>query len=279
MIDANEKDEKVIVSEKAVWEDRQKNVISKYQLGQLVTGEVSALADFGAFVKFDILEGLVHISEIAWQRIDHPRDLLKVGDEVKAEIIGIEGSKIFLSMKKLIDDPWKDVGTTYKVGQKVKGIVLKANPFGFFVELDDNIHGLAHISELSKKPVREITDIAKPGDELEFMVVSVEPQQHRLGLSLKALEEGDEEEDEKKEDDKDDKKEDKTEEPKEEKVEEKEKKDPSASSGQEEGDKKEDEPEEKKEDDKKEEKPAEEKPEEEKEDKIEEPKEEKVEKK
>lgn len=190
IIDVSERDEKVIVSEKAVWEDRQKNIISRYQIGQVVTGEVSALADFGAFIKFDILEGLVHISEIAWQRIDHPRDLLKVGDQVKAEIIGIEGSKIFLSMKKLIDDPWKDVAKKYQVGQKVKGLILKANPFGFFVELDPDIHGLAHISELSRKPVKDVTEIGKPGETIEFMVVSVEPEQHRLGLSLKALEEG-----------------------------------------------------------------------------------------
>ena len=190
VIDVNEKDEKVIVSEKAIWEDRQKNVISRYHIGQVVEGEVSALADFGAFVKFDILEGLVHISEIAWQRIDHPRDLLKVGETVKAEIIGIEGSKVFLSMKKMVDDPWRDVAKKYQVGQKVKGLILKANPFGFFVELDPQIHGLAHISELSKKPVKDITEIAKPGETIEFMVVSVEPEQHRLGLSLKALEEG-----------------------------------------------------------------------------------------
>lgn len=190
VIDVNEKEEKVIVSEKAVWEDRQKNVIAKYRIGDLVNGEVSALADFGAFVKFDSLEGLVHISEIAWQRIDHPRDLLKAGEQVKAEIIGIEGSKIFLSMKKLIDDPWKEVGKKYKVGQKVKGTVLKSNPFGFFVELDPNIHGLAHISELSDKPVKDLMEIAKPGDVMEFMIVSVEPEQHRLGLSLKAMKEG-----------------------------------------------------------------------------------------
>ncbi len=187
IIDASENDEKLIVSEKAVWEDKQKNIIAKHKVGEIIEGEVSALADFGAFVKFDILEGLVHISEIAWQRIDHPRDLLKVGDKVKAEIIGIEGSKIFLSMKKLIDDPWKNVGDKYKVGEKVKGKVLKVNPFGFFVELDPEIHGLAHISELSAKPVTDPSEIAKPGDTLEFMVVSIEPEQHRLGLSLKAL--------------------------------------------------------------------------------------------
>ena len=132
VIDVNEQEEKLIVSEKAVWEEKQKNVISKYKIGDVIEGEVSALADFGAFVKFDILEGLVHISEIAWQRIDHPRDVLKAGDRVKAEIIGIEGSKIFLSMKKLVEDPWKQVEDRYKVGQKIKGTVLKVNPFGFF---------------------------------------------------------------------------------------------------------------------------------------------------
>jgi small subunit ribosomal protein S1 len=187
VIDTNEGEEKLIVSEKAVWEEKQKNVISKYKVGEIVEGEVSALADFGAFVKFDILEGLVHISEIAWQRIDHPRDILKVGDKVKAEIIGIEGSKIFLSMKKLVSDPWKSVGEKYKIGEKVSGKVLKINPFGFFVELDPEIHGLAHISELSAKPVTDPSEIAKVGETLEFAIVSIEPEQHRLGLSLKAL--------------------------------------------------------------------------------------------
>jgi small subunit ribosomal protein S1 len=187
VIDVNEQDEKLIVSEKAVWEDRQKNVISKYKIGDTVEGEVSALADFGAFVKFDILEGLVHISEIAWQRIDHPRDLLKVGEIVKAEIIGIEGSKIFLSMKKLVQDPWKRVSDKYRVGEPVKGKILKVNPFGFFVELDPEIHGLAHVSELSNKAVTDPNSLGKAGETMEFMVVSIEPEQHRLGLSLKAL--------------------------------------------------------------------------------------------
>lgn len=185
IIDVHEEDEKLIVSEKAVWEEKQKSVIAKYNIGDVVNGEVSALADFGAFVRFDILEGLVHISEIAWQRIDHPRDLLKVGDPVKAEVIGIEGSKIFLSIKKLIDDPWRDVGKKYTLGQKVTGKVLKVNPFGFFVELDPEIHGLAHISELSDTPVTDPGEIASVGDEVEFTIVSIEPQQHRLGLSLK----------------------------------------------------------------------------------------------
>jgi len=187
VLDVNEEDEKLIVSEKAVWEEKQKNVIAQYKVGQSVMGEVTALADFGAFVKFDSLEGLVHISEIAWQRIDHPRDVLKIGQKVEAEIIGIEGSKIFLSMKKLVRDPWADISRRYKVGDTVEGTILKVNPFGFFVELDPEIHGLAHVSELSEKPVADIATIGKPGDKMNFKIVSIEPNEHRLGLSVKAL--------------------------------------------------------------------------------------------
>ena len=189
LLDVNEQDEKLIVSEKAVWEEKRKSEISQYKVGHTVDGDVTALADFGAFVKFDALEGLVHISEIAWQRIDHPKDVLKVGDHVRAEIIGIEGSKIFLSMKKLIEDPWRNVEKRYKVGEVVKGKVLKVNPFGFFVELDADIHGLAHVSELSEKPVEDLHTIAKEGDVVDFKVVSIEPKEHRLGLSIKALKE------------------------------------------------------------------------------------------
>lgn len=187
VIDVNEADEKLIVSEKAVWEDTQKNVISQYKVGDKIEGEITALADFGAFVKFDALEGLVHISEIAWQRIDHPRDILKIGQTVQAQIIGLEGSKIFLSMKKLVHDPWESVSERYKVGDVVKGKVLKVNPFGFFVELDPEIHGLAHVSELSDKPVTDVEQIGKEGETLDFKIVSIEPNEHRLGLSIKAI--------------------------------------------------------------------------------------------
>ncbi len=184
VIDVNEAEEKLIVSEKVVWEEKQKGVISQYKVGDVVEGEVTAVADFGAFVKFDSLEGLVHISEIAWQRIDHPSDLLKVGDKVKAEVIGIEGSKIFLSIKKLIDDPWKDVAKRYKIGDIVEGKILKINPFGFFVELDPEIHGLAHISEIAKTSGSDLSKIAKIGDVMKFKIVSIEPTEHRLGLAL-----------------------------------------------------------------------------------------------
>lgn len=190
LIDVNEEEDKLIVSEKAVWETKQESVISKYKIGDNVEGDVTAVTDFGAFVRFDQnLEGLVHISEIAWQRIEHPRDVLKVGDHVRAEIINLEGSKIFLSMKRLVPDPWKSVKDRYKMGQTVKGRVLKINPFGLFVELDPDIHGLAHVSELSSKPVRDVNEFARVGDEFEFKVVSIDPENHRLGLSLRRAQE------------------------------------------------------------------------------------------
>ncbi|MDO8571536.1 MAG: S1 RNA-binding domain-containing protein [bacterium] len=188
VIDINEEEDKLIVSEKAAWEDKQRDVISSYKVGDVIEGTVTVITDFGVFVQFgENLEGLIHISEIAWQRIDDPKEVVRSGQKVKAEIIKIDGSKIFLSMKKLITDPWKDVETRYKVGTPVKGKVLKVNPFGLFVELDPEIHGLAHISELSDKPITDTNQIAKPGDVIEFQIVSIEPKEHRLGLSIKAL--------------------------------------------------------------------------------------------
>ena len=185
VIDVDENDEKLIVSERAVWEDAQKAVLESYKIGDIVDGEVSALTSFGAFLKFgEGLEGLVHISEIAWQRIDHPKDVLKVGDQVKAQIIQLDRSKIYLSLKRLVDDPWKKVKEKYKVGDKVKGKIIKVEQFGLMVALDKEIHGLAHISELSDDPIANVHEKFKAGQELEFEVVSVEPTEHRLGLKV-----------------------------------------------------------------------------------------------
>lgn len=180
-----EKDEKLIVSEKEAWQEKQKDIISKYKVGSIVEGSITALTDFGVFLSFgENLEGLIHISELAWQRIDDPADLFKAGDKVKAEIISIEGSKIFLSAKKLLKDPWEGVENKYKVGQIVTGVILKINPFGLFVELDKDIHGLSHVSQLGLKPGQKISEAYKSGDKKEFTVVSIEPKEHRLGLMI-----------------------------------------------------------------------------------------------
>ncbi|MFC1687184.1 30S ribosomal protein S1 [Patescibacteria group bacterium] len=209
IIDIHEEENKLIVSEKSAWEDEQKDVLAKYKVGDEIEGKVTGVVDFGAFIEFgQHLEGLVHISELAWQRIDDPRDIIKVGDKVKAKIIGIEGSKISLSIKALLEDPWKKAIKKYKIGQKVRGKVLKINPFGLFVQLDDDIHGLAHISELSSKHINNPMEVAKIGDEVDFKIISIEPDYHRLGLSIRAFDEKKQEkqaEPEKKSDKKEDK--------------------------------------------------------------------------
>ncbi len=189
IIGLDEKEEKLIVSEKQATQEQQEKEIAKYKVGDVVEGEISALTDFGAFIKFDNLEGLIHISEIAWQRIDHPKDVLKIGEKVKAEIIEINGTKVFLSIKKITDDPWKDAAKKYKVGDVVEGTILKINPFGLFVELDKDIHGLAHISELSDENISDLKSFAKIGEKKKFKILSIDPQEHRLGLSIKALKE------------------------------------------------------------------------------------------
>jgi len=190
IIDLDQTEERLIVSEKEVLQRSEKASLDSYKAGTIIEGTVSGLVDFGAFVRFNNnLEGLVHISEIAWQRLDHPRDILKVGDKVKAEIIDLnqDTGKFSLSIKKLQKDPWENISEKYQVGQIVSGKILKINPFGVFVELDPEIHGLAHISELSEKPIRHPSEVVKVGDVLKFKIVSIEPEDHRLGLSIKAL--------------------------------------------------------------------------------------------
>jgi small subunit ribosomal protein S1 len=191
VIDVSEADDKLIVSEKAVWEDDQKAVLESYKVGDTVEGEISALTSFGAFVKFgEGLEGLVHISEIVWQRISHPRDVLKVGDRVKAQIIDINKSKIYLSIKRLVEDPWKKVKDKFKVGDIVEGEIHKIEEFGIMVKLDDEIHGLAHVSELSDGQMLDLKTLRekfKIGEKAKFEVISVEPSEHRLGLRLEGV--------------------------------------------------------------------------------------------
>lgn len=187
IIDLDEGDDKLIVSEKAAMEEKQKELISQFGVDDTIKGVVTGVVDFGVFVEFGPkLEGLVHISELAWQRIDDPREIVKVGDTITAKIIQIDGTKISLSIKRLVDDPWKKAVERYEVGQRVKGKVLKINSFGAFVELDSEIHGLAHISELSEKLVRDPADIVSVGKEYTFKILAIEPKNHRLGLSLKA---------------------------------------------------------------------------------------------
>ncbi len=200
IITLDEKEEKTIFSEKEAWNEQQKDVIEKYKVGTLVEGEITAVTDFGVFISFgESLEGLIHISELAWQRIDDPSDLYKVGDKIKAEVINVDGSKIFLSSKKLLTDPWQEVAKKYSIGQTIKGTVLKVNPFGLFVKLDDAIHGLAHVTQLGLAPGQKVTEIFKMDEERDFEIVSIEAKNHRMGLSIGSAKKSKKEEKEEKE--------------------------------------------------------------------------------
>lgn len=188
IITADSEEEKLIVSEKAVSEEELHTKLTRLQIGQVLEGEVSGIVDFGIFVKFgEGLEGLAHISELAWSRIDHPKDLFKVGQKMPVQIISIDRDRISLSVKRLQEDPWLESIKKYEVGQKVKGKVTRIMPFGAFVELDPNIYGLVHSVELSNEEVKDPGQILKINEEKEFKIISIEPQDHRLGLSLRAL--------------------------------------------------------------------------------------------
>jgi small subunit ribosomal protein S1 len=187
IITADSAEEKLIVSEKAVFEKEMENRLGQLKIGLVVEGTITGVVDFGAFVKFGEMEGLVHISELAWQRIENPKDIVKVGQKVTAKIISIDKGRVSLSIKQLQEDPWLEAVKKYQIGQTVTGKVAKVMPFGVFVELDKDIQGLCHIMELSHEAVKNPEDILKSGQEKEFKIISIEPAEHRLGLSLKAL--------------------------------------------------------------------------------------------
>ncbi len=189
VITADQEEEKLIVSEKAVFERETENKLSQLKIGDVVTGTVTGVVDFGIFVKFGDLEGLAHISELAWQRVENPKDLFAVGQEVRAKIIAIEKGRVSLSIKQLTPDPWLDAVKDFQIGQVVEGKVTKIMPFGVFVELSSEVQGLAHLGELSHEAVKDPEKVLKVGEVKNFKIISIEPAEHRLGLSLKALQE------------------------------------------------------------------------------------------
>jgi len=202
VITADRAEGKMIVSEKEAMNTETQVALEGLAVGATVEGKISGVVDFGVFVKFNWkkieLEGLVHISELAWQRIDNPSEFAKVGTPTEAMVIGVDGTRISLSLKRLRQDPWLSVQEKYKVGEKVTGEVLKVTPFGAFVKLDDDIHGLAHISELTEDDTLKPEEVIKPGQMHEFRIISIEPVEHRLGLSLKTSDKSDKKEEKKK---------------------------------------------------------------------------------
>lgn len=187
ILDLDQNDNKLILSEKLARSKETEEILSKYAVGDAVQGKVTGVVDFGVFVSFEGLEGLIHISEIDWNRVDDPRQHVKVGDEVAAKIISIEGPKVSLSLKRMKDDPWVKAAQKYEPGQQVKGAIDRVTPFGAFVDLGDDVSGLVHVSELSEEHVENPADVVTVGDKLEFLVLEIDPEAHRIALSVKGL--------------------------------------------------------------------------------------------
>lgn len=183
---------KLIFSEKAAGDKEQEERIKGIKVGDTMEGIISGIVDFGLFIQLinaeKELEGLIHISEVAWGRVSNLDSMFEVGQKIKAIVVSTEDNRVSLSLKRLTPDPWKEIEARYKEGQVVKGTVTRITPFGVFVKLDDEIDGLVHISELSDERVNDPADILSPNQEYSFKILTIEPKKHRLGLSYKQAE-------------------------------------------------------------------------------------------
>ncbi len=146
----------------------------------MITGEVSGIVDFGAFVTFDGIEGLVHISELGWQLVERPEDVVAIGEKVEAKIIAIEDDKVSLSIKVLKPNPWEAAGAKYKIGDVIEGAPTKYNPFGAFIRIEPEIQGLAHISEFES--YEQMVSVLKLGETYRFRVSMLDPGQYKMAL-------------------------------------------------------------------------------------------------
>ena len=185
ILDLDKAQNKLIVSEKEAQRELTEDKISSLHVGETVTGVATGVVDFGVFVNVDGIEGLVHISEIAWDRVDNPAKFVKVGQEITAKIIAIDSDKLSLSMKQLSDDPWAEEAKSYKPGIELEGTVTRITPFGAFVQITPVIEALVHISELSSEHVVDPNSLLKVGEKKKFRVIAIDAEQHKLSLSLK----------------------------------------------------------------------------------------------
>ncbi len=164
-------------------------VIDELKEGQVFTGRVTSLADFGVFVNINGADGLVHLSEISWDRVQHPSEVLKVGQEVKVKVIAIDREKrrIGLSIRQLLSDPWDKKAAAFQEGQLVEGTITRLTKFGAFARLNDDIEGLVHISEISEKRIEHPREVLKEGDTYTLRVLKIDNANHRIGLSLRRV--------------------------------------------------------------------------------------------
>lgn len=193
VIEIDREKNRVIFSEKMVTAsadmEKRAETLESVKEGDVLEGEVTGIAPFGLFVNADGLEGLVHLSEISWDKVINPADFHKVGEAVKVQVIGIEdgGKRIAYSIKRLLADPWDEIVKKYQVGQRVSGEITKIVDYGAFVRIDEGLNGLIHISELSDKLVKDPGKIVKLGEEYELEIISISKEERHLGLSLKRV--------------------------------------------------------------------------------------------
>jgi len=195
ILEVNRKRNRLIVSQKAAMdEDRarqREELFEKLKVGDVVKGRVSGLTTYGAFVNLGGADGLIHISELSWDRVNSVNEVLSVGDEVTVRVIKLdhELQRISLSLRQMSEDPWETIEQKFPPGSRVKGEITKTKKYGAFLQLDDGIEGLLHISELTWEHVERTEDVVKPGDKLEVMVLHADKVRRRISLSLKQLQE------------------------------------------------------------------------------------------
>ncbi len=187
----------VVLSRKAIIEDerkeQRKEILENIEIGQVRDGFITSIADFGAFVDVDGIDGLIHISELSWNHVKHPSEVVKVGQEVNVEILDIdfEKQRLSLGLKQTQKDPWVDKIKSYKIGDIVPGKVTRIVKFGLFVQIQEDMEGLVHISELSSETVKRPSDVARIGDEIIVKIIDIDFEKRRMAFSIKQVTEPD----------------------------------------------------------------------------------------
>jgi small subunit ribosomal protein S1 len=194
VIELNRSRNNVVLSRRAVLEEERKEVrqqiLDRLQPGLVVEGQISNIVDFGAFVDLDGIDGLIHISELSWSHVNHPSEILAIGDTVRVKVLDIDRDRqrISLGLKQTQEDPWRRIVDTYNVGDELAGKVTKVVTFGAFVEILDGVEGLVHISELAPHHVESPREIVHPGDEIRVRILEIDSERRRLSLSAKRVE-------------------------------------------------------------------------------------------
>ena len=194
VIELNRARNNVVLSRRAVLEEERKEqrqeILDRLQPGLIVEGQISNIVDFGAFVDLNGIDGLIHISELSWSHVNHPSEILSIGDTVAVKVLDIdrERQRISLGLKQTQEDPWQRVVDTYNVGDELEGTVTKVVTFGAFVEILDGVEGLVHISELAPHHVENPREIVSPGDEVKVKILEIDSERRRLSLSVKRVE-------------------------------------------------------------------------------------------